>query len=225
MKQLKCLVVDDEELARVLLKTHIEKVDFLTLIGSTENPIEALQILQNQEVDLLFLDIQMPELSGINVAKIVKPKTEVIFTTAYSQYAIDGFNLNVLDYLLKPITFERFKQAIDKAKEYFQIQHQEDTITIKSGYDLHKIRLNDILFIEGSSEYVTFQTTELRIMSYQTLKSLEINLPQKQFMRVHRSFIINKDKVKALKGKQILIENHKIPVSETYLENVRRDLF
>lgn len=225
MKKLKCLVVDDEELARVLLKTHIEKIDFLTLVGSTENPIEALQILQNQDVDLLFLDIQMPELSGINVAKIVKPKTEVIFTTAYSQYAIDGFDLNVLDYLLKPITFERFKQAIDKAKEYFQIQHQEDTITIKSGYDLHKIRLNDILFIEGSSEYVTFQTTELRIMSYQTLKSLEISLPQRQFMRVHRSFIVNKDKVKALKGKQILIENHKIPVSETYLENVKRDLF
>ncbi len=225
MKQLKCLVVDDEELARVLLKTHIEKIDFLTLVGSTENPIEALQILQNQDVDLLFLDIQMPELSGINVAKIVKPKTEVIFTTAYSQYAIEGFNLNVLDYLLKPITFERFKQAIDKAKEYFQIQHQEDTITIKSGYDLHKIRLNDILFIEGSSEYVTFQTTESRIMSYQTLKSLEISLPQRQFMRVHRSFIVNKDKVKALKGKQILIENHKIPVSETYLENVKRDLF
>lgn len=225
MKQLKCLVVDDEELARVLLKTHIEKIDFLTLVGSTENPIEALQILQNQDIDLLFLDIQMPELSGINVAKIVKPKTEVIFTTAYSQYAIDGFDLNVLDYLLKPITFERFKQAIDKAKEYFQIQHQEDTITIKSGYDLHKIRLNDILFIEGSSEYVTFQTTELRIMSYQTLKSLEISLPQRQFMRVHRSFIVNKDKVKALKGKQILIENHKIPVSETYLENVKSELF
>lgn len=225
MKQLKCLVVDDEELARVLLKTHIEKIDFLTLVGSTENPIEALQILQNQDIDLLFLDIQMPELSGINVAKIVKPKTEVIFTTAYSQYAIDGFDLNVLDYLLKPITFERFKQAIDKAKEYFQIQHQEDTITIKSGYDLHKIRLNDILFIEGSSEYVTFQTTELRIMSYQTLKSLEVSLPQRQFMRVHRSFIVNKDKVKALKGKQILIENHKIPVSETYLENVKSELF
>lgn len=225
MKKLKCLVVDDEELARVLLKTHIEKIDFLTLVGSTENPIEALQILQNQDVDLLFLDIQMPELSGINVAKIVKPKTEVIFTTAYSQYAIDGFDLNVLDYLLKPITFERFNQAIDKAKEYFQIQHQEETITIKSGYDLHKIRLNDILFIEGSSEYVTFQTTELRIMSYQTLKSLEISLPQRQFMRIHRSFIVNKDKVKALKGKQILIENHKIPVSETYLENVKRDLF
>lgn len=225
MKKLKCLVVDDEELARVLLKTHIEKIDFLTLVGSTENPIEALQILQNQDVDLLFLDIQMPELSGINVAKIVKPKTEVVFTTAYSQYAIDGFDLNVLDYLLKPITFERFKQAIDKAKEYFQIQHQEDTLTIKSGYDLHKIRLNDILFIEGSSEYVTFQTTELRIMSYQTLKSLEISLPQRQFMRVHRSFIVNKDKVKALKGKQILIENHKIPVSETYLENVKSELF
>jgi DNA-binding LytR/AlgR family response regulator len=225
MKQLKCLVVDDEELARILLKTYIEKMENLTLIGITENPLEALQILQNQEVDLLFLDIQMPELSGTSVAKIVNPKTRIIFTTAYSQYALDGFDLNVLDYLLKPITFERFEQAIAKAKDYFQIQNQEKTIIIKSGYDLHKIRLEDILFIEGNSEYVTFQTSEKRIMSYQTLKSLEISLPNQQFMRVHRSYIVNRNKVKSLKGKELLIENHKIPVSETYLEEVKRGLF
>jgi DNA-binding LytR/AlgR family response regulator len=225
MKKLKCLVVDDEELARILLKTYIEKMENLTLIGITENPLEALQILQNQEVDLLFLDIQMPELSGTSLAKIVNPKTRIIFTTAYSQYALDGFDLNVLDYLLKPITFERFEQAIDKAKDYFQIQNQEETITIKSGYDLHKIRLEDILFIEGSSEYVTFQTTEKRIMSYQTLKSLEVSLPNQQFMRVHRSYIVNRNKVNSLKGKEILIENFKIPVSETYLEVVKRNLF
>jgi DNA-binding LytR/AlgR family response regulator len=149
----------------------------------------------------------------------------VIFTTAYSQYALAGFDLNVMDYLLKPITFERFQQAIDKAKDYFQIQNQEETITIKSGYDLHKIRLEDILFIEGSSEYVTFQTTEKRIMSYQTLKSLEISLPNQQFMRVHRSYIVNRNKVNLLKGKELLIENYKIPVSETHLEEVKRVLF
>jgi DNA-binding LytR/AlgR family response regulator len=225
MKQLKCLVVDDEELARILLKTYIEKMENLTLIGITENPLEALQILQNQEVDLLFLDIQMPELSGTSVAKIVNPKTRIIFTTAYSQYALDGFDLNVLDYLLKPITFERFEQAIIKAKDYFLIKSQEDTITIKSGYDLHKIRLEDILFIEGSSEYVTFQTSEKRIMSYQTLKSLKISLPNQQFMRVHRSYIVNRNKVNSLKGKELMIDIYKIPVSETYLEEVKRGLF
>jgi DNA-binding LytR/AlgR family response regulator len=225
MKQLKCLVVDDEELARILLKTYIEKMEELTLIGITENPLEALQILQNQEVDLLFLDIQMPELSGTSVAKIVNPKTRIIFTTAYSQYALAGFDLNVLDYLLKPITFERFQQAIDKAKDYFQILNQEETIIIKSGYDLHKLKLEDILFIEGSSEYVTFQTVDKRIMSYQTLKSLEESLPIRQFMRVHRSFIINRNKVDSLKDKDLLIGNYKIPVSETYLEEVKKNLF
>jgi DNA-binding LytR/AlgR family response regulator len=225
MKQLKCLVVDDEELARILLKTYIEKMEELTLIGITENPLEALQILQNQEVDLLFLDIQMPELSGTSVAKIVNPKTRIIFTTAYSQYALAGFDLNVLDYLLKPITFERFQQAVDKAKDYFQILNQEETIIIKSGYDLHKLKLEDILFIEGSSEYVTFQTVDKRIMSYQTLKSLEESLPIRLFMRVHRSYIINRNKVDSLKDKDLLIGNYKIPVSETYLEEVKKNLF
>ena len=224
MKQLKCLVVDDEELARILLKTYIQKTDNLALIGTTENPLEALELLDNQEVDLLFLDVQMPELSGIEMAKLVNPKTRIIFTTAYSEYAMTGFDLNVLDYLLKPITFERFQQAIEKAKDYFQISNQEETIIIKSGYDLHKIRLDEILFIEGSSEYVIFQTLSKRIMSYQTLKSLELSLPNQQFMRVHRSYIVNKMKVNALKNKELLIGNFKIPVSETYLEEVRKYL-
>ena len=224
MKQLKCLVVDDEELARILLKTHIEKIEFLSLIGTTENPLEALQILQNQEVDLLFLDIQMPELSGTSVAKIVNPKTRIIFTTAYSEYALSGFDLNVLDYLLKPITFERFQVAIDKAKDYFQLSNQEETIIIKSGYDLHKIRLDEILYIEGSSEYVTFQTIDKRIMSYQTLKSLD-SLAKYQFIRVHRSYIVNRTKVNALKGKELIIDKHKIPVSDTYFEIVKKCLF
>ena len=225
MKQLKCLVVDDEELARILLKTYIQKTDNLALIGTIENPLEALELLDNQEVDLLFLDVQMPELSGIEMAKLINPKTRIIFTTAYSEYAMTGFDLNVLDYLLKPITFERFQQAIEKAKDYFQISNQGETIIIKSGYDLHKIRLDEILFIEGSSEYVIFQTLFKRIMSYQTLKSLELSLPSQQFMRVHRSYIINKTKTNTLKNKELLIENFKIPVSETYLEEVRKIFF
>ncbi len=225
MKNLKCLVVDDEELARILLKTYIEKIEFLSLIGTTENPLEALQILQNQEVDLLFLDIQMPELSGTSVAKIVNPKTRIIFTTAYSEYALSGFDLNVLDYLLKPITFERFQQAIEKAEAFFKISSQEDTITIKSGYDLHKIRLDEILYIEGSSEYVTFQTVDKRIMSYQTLKSLEDSLAKHQFIRVHRSYIVNTKKVDALRGKELIIDKYKIPVSDTYFENAKKYLF
>ena len=224
MKQLKCLVVDDEELARILLKTYIQKTDNLALIGTTENPLKALELLDNQEVDLLFLDVQMPELSGIEMAKLINPKTRIIFTTAYSEYAMTGFDLNVLDYLLKPITFERFQQAIEKAKDYFQVSNQEETIIIKSGYDLHKIRLDEILFIEGSSEYVIFQTLSKRIMSYQTLKSLELSLPNQQFMRVHRSYIVNKIKVNTLKNKELLIGNFKIPVSETYLEEVRKYL-
>ena len=224
MKQLRCLVVDDEELARILLKTYIHKNKSLSLIGMTDSPFEALELLENQEVDLLFLDILMPELSGISVAEKVNLETRIIFTTAYSDYAMTGFDLNVLDYLLKPITFERFQQAIEKAKDYFQISNQGETIIIKSGYDLHKIRLDEILFIEGSSEYVIFQTLSKRIMSYQTLKSLELSLPNQQFMRVHRSYIVNKMKVNALKNKELLIGNFKIPVSETYLEEVRKYL-
>lgn len=224
MKQFKCLVVDDEELARILLKTHIEKLKNLSLIGSFENPLDALQVLQNQDVDLLFLDIQMPELNGTTVAKIVNPKTRIIFTTAYPQYALSGFDLNVLDYLLKPITFDRFEQAIEKAKNYFLNSSHDETIIVKSGYDLHKIRFENILFIEGSSEYVTFQTYDKRIMSYQTLKYLETSLP-KQFMRVHRSYIVNLTKVKSLKSRELCIENFNIPVSETYIEEVKKSMF
>lgn len=225
MKKLKCLIVDDEELARVLLKTYIEKYEFLSLIGTVKNPLDAMQIIKNQEVDLLFLDIQMPELKGTTMAKTVNPKTRIIFTTAYSQYALTGFDLNVLDYLLKPITFERFQIAIEKANDYFQMANHQETITIKSGYELLKIHLDDILFIEAYSDYVIFQTMDKRIMSYQTLKSLEIILLEFQFMRVHRSYIINQTKVNSLKGRVLQINQYKIPVSETYSNDVKRLLF
>lgn len=221
MKKIKCLIVDDEELARTLLKTYIDKLDFLELVGSFENPVDAVHILKDKIIDVIFLDIQMPELKGTDFAKIIDTKTKIIFTTAYSEYALEGFDLNALDYLLKPITFERFLQAVDKVN----IETTGQEITVKSGYDLHKLQYDDILYIESDSEYVTYYTKDRKIVSNQRLKVLEEELPKNTFMRVHRSYIINKNKVTSLKGRDLLIGKVKIPVSDSYYERVKGDLF
>ncbi|GAA0720989.1 LytTR family DNA-binding domain-containing protein [Aquimarina litoralis] len=221
---LKCIIIDDEELARTLLKTYIDRLDYVEIIASLENPLDAIPILKSQTIDILFLDIQMPDLKGTDLAKMISSNTQIIFTTAYSEYALEGFELNALDYLLKPITFNRFLTAINKVKKESHSQETDATITIKSGYDLHKIKYKDILFIESDSEYVIYHIDNKKIMSHQTLKSLEEKLPH-FFMRVHRSFIINKNYVSALKGKDLLIHNTKIPVSSTYYESVKETLF
>jgi len=223
MNTIKCLVIDDEELARTLLKSYIDKINFLDLVGSFESPIDAMQILKDSEIDIIFLDIQMPQLKGTDFAKIIDSSTKIIFTTAYSEYALEGFELNALDYLLKPITFERFLQAVNKFKK--ESIPFDDTITVKSGYDLHKLRYDDINYVESDNEYVVFFTNDTKIMSHQTLKSLEKKLPASIFMRVHRSYIVNKQKVTGLKGKELLISNIKIPVSDTYFEVVKSGLF
>lgn len=223
MRTIKCLVVDDEELARTLLKTYIDKIDFLELVADFESPIDAMQVLKDNVIDIIFLDIQMPDLKGTDFAKMIDSKTRVIFTTAYSEYALEGFDLNVLDYLLKPITFERFLQAVNKINQ--ESSNLEKTITIKSGYDLHKLRYDEILYIKSDSEYVIFFTNDKKIMSYQTLKSLEKLLPSSNFIRAHRSYIVNKEKVTALKGRDLLISDIKIPVSDSYYENIKKELF
>jgi len=223
MSRTKCLIIDDEELARGLLKTYVGKVDFLELTGSFESPIEALQILKSEAIDLIFLDIQMPDLKGTDFAKLVDPKTKIIFTTAYAEYALKGFELNALDYLLKPITFERFLTAVNKLGSISSIEPQT-TIIVKSGYDLHKISLEEITHIESDSEYVIFYTGNKKVMSNQSLKSLERTLP-KNFMRVHRSFIVNKNKVTGLKSRDLLLSEIRIPVSDTYFELVKKELF
>ncbi len=222
---IKCLIVDDEELARKLLKTYIDKIDFLEMIAAVESSIDAMKIMRENSIDVVFLDIQMPELKGTDFAKMIDPNTRVIFTTAYSEYAMEGFELNALDYLLKPITFERFLFSVNKIKVDLKPDPKNDTITIKSGYDLHKIMLKDINYVESDSEYVIFYTSEKKIMSHQTLKSLEKKLPASMFMRVHRSYIINKNSVTALKGKQLIISEIKIPVSDRYYHEVKQLLF
>ncbi|MEL6918673.1 MAG: LytTR family DNA-binding domain-containing protein [Bacteroidota bacterium] len=219
----KCLIIDDEELARSLLKTYVDKLDFLELIGSYENPLEAISTLNEKSIDVVFLDIQMPDLKGTDLAKLISSDTKVIFTTAYADYALEGYELNVLDYLLKPITFERFLKAVHKLKD--TDIYAQDTLTVKSGYDWHKLRLEEILYIESDSEYVVFHTSQQKLMSHQSLKSLEKTLNPLIFIRVHRSYIVNRKKVTALKGRDLLISEIRIPVSDSYYERVKRDLF
>ena len=224
MAIIKCLVVDDEELARTLIATYIGKLDFLELVGTAENPLEALKIMKEQQVDLLFLDIQMPELKGNVFAKTVSENTKIIFTTAYSEYALVGYDLNALDYLLKPITFERFLTAVNKFN-INTVNEVEESMTIKSGYDLYKVKYADIKYIESDSEYVIYHTTEKKIMSNQSLKLLEKLLPKSSFLRVHRSYIINKNFVTGLKGRDLLLSEDVIPVSDSYFETVKKELF
>lgn len=222
---IKCLVIDDEELARELIKSYIDKTDFLELIGMYENPIEALPVLKQESIDVIFLDIQMPELKGTDFAQLIPESTRFIFTTAYSEYALKGYELNALDYLLKPITYDRYLLAVAKIKESTN-ESSNESITIKSGYDLHKIKFSDIIYIESDSEYVNFYIRGgKKIMSYQSLKSLEKSLPSNIFMRVHRSYIINKANVTALKGKDLILDTTKIPVSTSYYEKVKETLF
>ncbi len=221
---LRCLIIDDEELARTLLKTYADKIDYIEVVGTYENPVEALSIIKDQAIDLVFLDIQMPDLKGTTLASMLPDSCKVIFTTAYAEYALEGFDLNAIDYLLKPITFERFLQAINKLGST-EKNVDNKIITVKSGYDLHKIVLDDILFIQSDGEYVHYHLGDKKIMSYQSLKSLEKSLDANLFLRVHRSFIINKNKVNALKGRDLILGEHTIPVSDSYIDSVKNELF
>ncbi|MGB3776208.1 MAG: LytTR family DNA-binding domain-containing protein [Leeuwenhoekiella sp.] len=219
-----CISIDDEELARELLKTYVKKVDYLQWKGSFENPLEALGFLKENTIDLIFLDIQMPQLKGTDFAELVqKMGVQIIFTTAYSEYALQGFELNALDYLLKPITFKRFLNAIEKFPK--KEREIENTLVIKSGYDLYKIVLDDIIYIQSESEYVSYHLKNgKKILANQSLKKLEASLPE-TFLRVHRSYIVNKGKVTGLKGRDLLLSESVIPVSDSYYEDVKNVLF
>ncbi|MDO6737441.1 LytTR family DNA-binding domain-containing protein [Wenyingzhuangia sp. 2_MG-2023] len=223
----KCVVIDDEELARMLLKSYIDQLDFLEFVKEFENPLEAMATLKSGTIDVVFLDIQMPEIKGTDFANMIPQNTKIIFTTAYSEYAIKGFELNALDYLLKPITFERFLKAVSKLESNIAKKeiNNKTTLTVKSGYDLHKLNIDEILYIESDSEYVIFHTSNKKIMSNQSLKSLEKTLDAAIFMRVHRSFIVNITKVTTLKGRDLILTDILIPVSDSYYENVKKELF
>jgi DNA-binding LytR/AlgR family response regulator len=220
---LKCIVIDDEELARKLIESYIEKLDFLTVAGSFENPLAAMNLLKKETIDVVFLDIQMPQIKGTDFAKLIPPTANIIFTTAYSDYALEGFELSATDYLLKPIGFDRFLKAVQKIKK--ETTPVLDSITVKSGYDLFKLKYADITHIESDSEYAVFYTADKKVMSLQSLKSLEKILDPSLFIRVHRSFIVNKTKVTSLKSRDLFLGAIQIPVSDSYYEMVKKELF
>jgi DNA-binding LytR/AlgR family response regulator len=239
MKTLNCLIVDDEELARMLLENFVSRLPHLNLVGKCANPFEAMQVLQEHTVDLIFLDIQMPEMTGTEFLKTLTQKPLVIFTTAYSEYAIEGYELDVVDYLLKPFSFERFMQAVNKASQRLKLEtavenqnsksentNENEHILVKSEHKVYRILWKDILYIQSMREYVAYYTTtEKRILSLGSLKGLEEELPDSQFMRVHKSYIISKNKVKALEGNMVHIGEEKIPIGASYMEAVLSHLF
>ena len=229
---LRCLIVDDEQLARELIQSYCLKLPHLKVVAQCKSPLEALTFLQKERIDLIFLDIQMPDLTGIEFLKTLPHKPQVVFTTAYSQYALDGYELEVTDYLLKPISFERFVQAVNRASKNLRmisspenIIKEEEYLILKADHKTYRIKFHDILYIEGLKEYVSYYTGDQRIIVLQSLKGLEETLPKHQFLRVHKSYIINKDHVRAINGNQVEITDKKIPIGKSYKEQVRDKIF
>lgn len=219
---IKAIAIDDELLALKVIESFCAKVDFINLEKTFHKPKEALRYLEEYQVDLLFLDINMPSMTGIELFRSITQNTMVIFTTAYSEYAVEGFNLNAIDYLLKPFTFERFLQGVNKAHEYFKIQQPNDAETpsylyIRADYRLHKIPLTDILFIEGLDDYLKIHIINANsIVARMTMKTMLEKLSAKDFMRVHRSFIVPFARIENVRNKIISIGEEEIPIGVSY---------
>lgn len=221
---LNCAIIDDEPLAADLLASYAKKTPELNLIGVYDSAVKAMTVLRNNPVDLLFLDIQMPELSGLEFARLLPPETKIVFTTAFNQYAIDGYKVNAVDYLLKPISFETFVKSVNKVVKLCKEQKRQKSLLndkfvyIKSEYKLVKIAFEDILYVEGLKDYIKIYLSDGRkpVMSLMNMKTLEDNLPSNVFMRVHRSFIVNIAKVDMIDRGRIVVGDMFIPVSESY---------
>lgn len=223
-----CLIVDDEPLARSLLTDYVKKVPYLNLLDASSSPLTAIEILRSTPVDLLFLDIQMPEITGISLLKALQKKPLVILTTAYSEYALEGYELDVIDYLLKPITFERFLRAVEKVNQRLTTPTPapivknipevtaQPFVFVKDGTKLVKVRWEDILYVEGLKDYVTIHTRTQKIVTLQRLKSLEEQLPPDKFIRIHHSYIVAVDAIDVIHKGEVQIGTVTIPVSDTY---------
>jgi DNA-binding LytR/AlgR family response regulator len=230
---IRCLAIDDEMLALDLLEDNIRKVPFLELVQKCSSAMEAMEVLRQQPVDLLFLDIQMPDISGIQMLRSLQSRPLVIFTTAFSKYATEGFDLDVIDYLLKPYSFERFLKAVNKVQEYMdlrglaanqangrEIVASQNFLFVKADYKLHKINLKDILYIEGLKDYVKIYTGDKPIVTQMSMKGLEEKLPTKDFIRIHRSFIVAFSKIDFIQKHMLTIGNKEIPISDHYRDEL-----
>jgi len=223
-----CAIIDDEPLAAGLLESYARKTPYLDLVGSYNSAIMAMKDIRENPVQLLFLDIQMPELSGIEFARILPKDTRIIFTTAFPQYAIEGYKVNALDYLLKPISYDDFLRSTDKALEWFSVLLKQDIyrrdrfMFVKTDYKLQRISLDDILFIEGLKDYVRFYLKDgEKIMSLMSMKKLEEYLPKPEFLRTHRSFIVHMTETPLVDRFRIVFGDNFIPISDNYKEDVQ----
>ena len=230
----RALIVDDEELARQLIASYLKRIPTIEVVGSCKNAVEALTILNRQPVDLLFLDIQMPGITGVEMIRTLVDPPAIILTTAYSEYALEGFELDVTDYLLKPFSFERFSRAINKARVRLNNRNQpsptiqaesSNHLMVRADHKIHRIPYESILYIKSMQEYVAYYLTSGRIVALGSLKQLEGLLPPHQFLRVHKSYIIAINNVKSLEGNLLHLEDQKIPVGASYRENVLAILF
>jgi DNA-binding LytR/AlgR family response regulator len=222
------LIIEDEILAQQVMQNHIAKLDALTLINTCSNAIEAMEILQQQEVDLIFLDIQMPGMTGLHMLRMLPDPPLVILTTAYAEYALESYELNVIDYLLKPISFERFAKAVNKIADgrlFSQVSkisdaQQTDHIFIRSNSKYFRVAFNEIVYIESMRDYLKIHTTSFTLITHQTMQEMEQLLPSKQFIRIHKSYIIAKAFVKCVTNNAVELSKINLPIGLTYRENV-----
>lgn len=229
-----CLIVDDEPTAREILENHLCKIDSVKVVGSCKNAVEAFNKINAEHVDLIFLDINMPEISGLSFAKSINPNIKIIFTTAYREYAVDGFDLQAVDYLLKPISFQRLMQAINKYRNENQVVKQEvaetiaheesDYIFVRSERKMIKIDFCEIKFIESLSDYIKIHLKNKTIITRETISNIEAKLPQSSFIRTHRSFIISIPNIDSFTNEYIEIGMNEIPISRSYKETVLKKL-
>ncbi|MCE5227715.1 MAG: LytTR family DNA-binding domain-containing protein [Porphyromonadaceae bacterium] len=235
--KISCIIVDDEPLALEVLSSFIARIPYLVLEGQYTDPFFAMEHLRKKKVDLLFVDIQMPDISGIELVKTLNNPPKIVFTTAYSSYAIEGFNLNAMDYLLKPIAFDRFLVAVNKVRDYMELSeaaqevHQPEEkdvpeyMFVKSNYKDIKINFNEVLYIEGSEDYIKIHTTTKKVMTLLSMKGVMEKLPENQFIRIHRSFIVAIDKIESKSNERITIGKQSLPIGASYLNEVSKRLY
>ncbi|HXB31418.1 MAG TPA: LytTR family DNA-binding domain-containing protein [Puia sp.] len=230
--KLKCIIIEDEPVARKILQEFVEEIEYLELKGVAGNPLKAMPLLDDNDVDLLFLDINMPKINGIDFLKSFKSDANIIITTAYPAYAVEAYGLDVLDYLVKPISFERFLKACNKVKEFrelknnlhVQLNNQSDHFFIKCDNQIEKVFYDELLYAEALMNYVLLYTNSKKMMVYITIKGLEEQLPSKTFLKVHKSFIVNISKIKSIEGNILNIGSAKISVSQNLREKVMNEI-
>ena len=234
MNTINCVIVDDEPVARNVLETFVAKIPNLELVKSCKNAMEAFEVANQQKIDIFFLDINMPDISGLSLAKSINQKAKIIFTTAYREYAVDGFNLQAVDYLLKPISFDRFLQSIHKYFEGVSFIDSEikieksvlknDFIFVRSDRKMIKINFDEIQYVESLSDYIKIHSADKTITTRETISNIETKLPAKNFLRIHRSYIVNLKKMNSYTNEFVEIGKNAIPISRTYKENVLKKL-